>query len=66
MIINFISYRNLRAVLNIGFDETEAKTINSSSTLVATNDDVKGNSSRGFQKRTNKLLDGYLTYNKEI
>lgn len=56
----------LRAVLNIGFDETEAKTINSSSTLVATNDDVKGNASRGFQIRTNKLLDGYLTYNKEF
>ncbi|MGK0253540.1 MAG: TonB-linked SusC/RagA family outer membrane protein [Mariniflexile sp.] len=56
----------LRAVLNIGFDETEAKTINISSTLVPTNDVVKGNSSRGFQKRTNKLLDGYLTYNKEF
>lgn len=56
----------LRAVLNIGYDETEAKTINSTSTLVATNDDVKGNASRGFQIRTNKLLDGYLTYNKEF
>ena len=56
----------LRAVLNIGYDETEATTINISSSLVPTNDDVKGNSSRGFQKRTNKLLDGYLTYNKEF
>ena len=55
----------LRAVLNFGFDETEAKTINISSTLVPTNDPVKGNSSRGYQKRTNKLLDGYLTYNRE-
>ncbi|TXG37524.1 SusC/RagA family TonB-linked outer membrane protein [Seonamhaeicola maritimus] len=56
----------LRAVVNIGYDNIKAKTINSSSTLVATNDDVKGNSSLGFQKRTNELLDGYLTYNKEF
>ncbi|GGK21456.1 SusC/RagA family TonB-linked outer membrane protein [Yeosuana aromativorans] len=56
----------LRAVLNLGYDETEAKTINYTSTLVPTNDPVKGNSSRGFQTRTNKLLDGYLTYNKEF
>ena len=56
----------LRAVLNIGYDETEAKTINITSTLVPTNDPVKGNDSRGYQKRTNKLLDGYLTYNKEF
>tara|TARA_R110002050_G_scaffold110363_1_gene222445 strand:+ start:24672 stop:27581 length:2910 start_codon:yes stop_codon:yes gene_type:complete len=56
----------LRAVLNIGFDETEAKEIRFTSLNVPTNDPVKGNSSRGYQKRTNKLLDGYLTYNKEF
>ncbi|NMH86783.1 SusC/RagA family TonB-linked outer membrane protein [Flavivirga algicola] len=56
----------LKAVLNIGFDETEAKTINITSTQVPTNDPVKGNDSRGFQRRTNKLLDGYLSYNKDF
>ncbi len=54
----------LRAVLNIGYDESKSKTINSAT--YATNDDVKGNSSFGNQTRTNKLLDGYLTYNKEF
>lgn len=56
----------LRAVLNIGYDETEAKEIQSTSLNVPTNDPVKGNSLRRFEKRTNKLLDGYLTYNKEF
>ncbi len=55
---------DLRAVLNIGYDESQSKTINSAT--YATNDDVKGNSSFGNQTRTNKLLDGYLTYNKEF
>lgn len=54
----------LRAVLNIGYDETQAKTIDNAT--YATNDPIKGNSSRGFQKRTNKSLDGYLTYNNEF
>ena len=54
----------LRAVLNIGYDESKSKIINSAT--YATNDDVKGNSSFGNQTRTNKLLDGYLTYTKEF
>lgn len=54
----------LKAVLNIGYDETRAKTINTAT--YATNDPVKGNRSNGSQKRTNQLLDGYLTYNKEF
>ncbi|WP_242203150.1 SusC/RagA family TonB-linked outer membrane protein [Aestuariivivens insulae] len=54
----------LRAVLNIGFDETKSKEINWTSPLVATNDEVKGNIFRRFEQRTNKLLDGYLTYTK--
>ncbi|HEX9600691.1 MAG TPA: SusC/RagA family TonB-linked outer membrane protein [Mariniflexile sp.] len=56
----------LRAVVNIGYDETESKSIDYTSTLVATNDPVKGNSSLGFQKRTNKSLDGYLNYTDEF
>ncbi|WP_341215101.1 SusC/RagA family TonB-linked outer membrane protein [uncultured Wocania sp.] len=54
----------LRAVLNLGYDKTEAKEIQSTSFNVPTNDPVKGNALRRFEKRTNKLLDGYLTYNK--
>ena len=61
---NFHFLPDLRALLNIGYDESQSKTINSAT--YATNDDVKGNSSFGNQKRTNKLLDGYLTYNKEF
>ncbi|MCB0449708.1 MAG: TonB-dependent receptor, partial [Confluentibacter sp.] len=56
----------LRAVLNIGYDETESVTLDSNSFLLATNDPVKGNDSRGYQKRTNKSLDGYLNYSKEF
>ncbi|MEN3324401.1 SusC/RagA family TonB-linked outer membrane protein [Mariniflexile soesokkakense] len=56
----------LKAVLNLGYDETESKTIDYTSTLVATNDPVKGNSSFGTQKRTNKSFDGYLNYSKEF
>ncbi|WP_418604253.1 SusC/RagA family TonB-linked outer membrane protein [Hwangdonia sp.] len=55
---------DLRAVLNIGFDETEAKIIDFTSLSSRIQNLDKVNSSRGFQKRTNKLLDGYLTYNK--
>ncbi|WOD42859.1 SusC/RagA family TonB-linked outer membrane protein [Hwangdonia lutea] len=54
----------LRAVLNIGFDETEAKTIDITSLSSRIQNLDKVNSSSGYQKRTNKLLDGYLTYNK--
>lgn len=60
----FHFFPELSAVLNIGYDETEAKEIQSTSYNVPTNDPVKGNTLRRFEKRTNKLLDGYLTYNK--
>lgn len=60
----FHFFPELRAVLNLGYDETEAKEIQSTSFNVPTNSTVKGNALRRFEKRTNKLLDGYLTYNK--
>ncbi|MDO7171735.1 SusC/RagA family TonB-linked outer membrane protein [Mariniflexile sp. AS56] len=56
----------LKAVVNLGYDETESKTIDYTSTLIATNDPVKGSSSLGFQKRTNKSFDGYLNYSNEF
>ena len=56
----------LRAVLNLGIDETEGRTSNYTSVLEATNYQYPGNVSFGFQKRTNKLLDGYLTYAKDF
>lgn len=56
----------LKAVVNIGYDETSSKTLDYTSTAVATNDPVKGFSSFGTQKRTNKSLDGYLNYSKEF
>ncbi len=59
----------LRAVLNIGMDETESKGLDISDARVATTDQdqlFKGSLRRNNQKRTNKLLDGYLTYNKEF
>ena len=57
---------DLRAVLNLGIDETEGKTSNYTSVQEATNYQYPGNVSFGFQKRTNKLLDGYLTYTKDF
>jgi len=54
----------LRAVLNLGYDETSGVTNNRAN--YATNGVVKGNLSRGEQLRTNRLLDGYLTYKKEF
>ena len=57
---------DLRAVINIGYDETKAKEIQSTSYNVPTNDPVKGNTLRRFENRTNKLLDGYLNYKKEF
>ncbi|MDO7137043.1 SusC/RagA family TonB-linked outer membrane protein [Algibacter lectus] len=57
---------DLRAVVNIGYDETKAKEIQSTSYNVPTNDPVKGNTLRRFENRTNKLLDGYLNYKKEF
>ena len=56
----------LRAVLNMGYDETESVTLDSNSLLLATNNPTDLNNSRGFQKRTNKSLDGYLNYSKEF
>ncbi|WP_405294309.1 SusC/RagA family TonB-linked outer membrane protein [Algibacter sp. Ld11] len=57
---------DLRAVVNIGYDETKAKEIQSTSYNMPTNDPVKGNTLRRFENRTNKLLDGYLNYKKEF
>ena len=59
----------LRAVLNLGLDETSSKGIDISDVDVATTDAgqlFKGSQKRNSQKRTNKLLDGYLTYNKDF
>ncbi|MFD0990990.1 SusC/RagA family TonB-linked outer membrane protein [Mariniflexile jejuense] len=56
----------LKAVVNIGYDETSSTSIDYTSTAIATNDPVKGFSSFGTQKRTNKSLDGYLNYSKEF
>ncbi|MCL5127323.1 SusC/RagA family TonB-linked outer membrane protein [Algibacter sp. L4_22] len=56
----------LKAVINIGYDETEAKEIQSTSYNMPTNDPVKGNTLRRYENRTNKLLDGYLNYSKEF
>jgi len=57
---------DLRAVLNLGIDETEGKTANFTSPLEASTNQFRGNRSFGFQKRTNKLFDGYLTYTKDF
>lgn len=57
----------LRAVLNLGYDETNSRGIDISDREVATTDAdqlFKGSQKRNTQIRTNKLLDGYLTYNK--
>ncbi|TVZ57904.1 iron complex outermembrane receptor protein [Flavobacteriaceae bacterium MAR_2010_105] len=58
----------LRAVLNLGYDETESQSIaySSSGYPAAPNAPFVGYSSFGTQIRTNKLLDGYLTYTKEF
>ncbi|WP_204344028.1 SusC/RagA family TonB-linked outer membrane protein [Psychroserpens algicola] len=52
----------LRAVLNLGFDQTDGNTDNFS--VFATNDDVTANISRSFQTRKNQSLDGFLNYKK--
>ncbi|MGZ0016216.1 SusC/RagA family TonB-linked outer membrane protein [Yeosuana sp. AK3] len=57
---------DLRAVLNLGIDETEGKTANFTSPLEASTNQFRGNRSFGFEKRTNKLFDGYLTYTKDF
>jgi len=54
----------LKAVLNLGYDRTEAvSTINA---LFATDDDVKGEVRRSEQERVNESLDTYLTYANEL
>ncbi|AXP81527.1 Ferrienterobactin receptor precursor [Mariniflexile rhizosphaerae] len=65
----FHFFPELKAVVNIGYDETESKGLDISDALVATTDAdqlFKGSYKQNFQKRTNKLLDGYLAYDKEF
>ncbi|MFI0430625.1 SusC/RagA family TonB-linked outer membrane protein [Mariniflexile sp. HMF6888] len=65
----FHFFPELKAVVNIGYDETESKGLDISDALVATTDAdqlFKGSYKQNSQKRTNKLLDGYLAYNKEF
>jgi iron complex outermembrane receptor protein len=65
----FHFFPELKAVVNIGYDETESKGLDISDALVATTDAdqlFKGSYKQNYQKRTNKLLDGYLAYNKEF
>jgi len=52
----------LRAVLNLGFDQTSGFRLNNS--VFATNDDVSGNNSLRYDIRKNQSLDGYLNYKK--
>ena len=54
----------LKAVLNLGYDQTEGETNNES--VFATNDNVSANESISFQTRENKSLDGFLNYKKEF
>lgn len=54
----------LRAVLNLGYDQTDGMTDNES--VFATNDDVSANDSFSFQTRENKSLDGFLNYKNEF
>ena len=54
----------LRAVLNLGFDETESEFTDAQRFIFF--DDVTTFGSRGNQRRLNRLLDGYLTYNNDF
>lgn len=59
----------LRAVLNLGYDETNSTGIDITDRNAATTDAdqlFKGSQKNNSQIRTNKLLDGYLTYNKDF
>ncbi len=59
----------LRAVVNLGIDRTEAKGFDSRDRLQATTDQdilFKGESRTNTQKRTNELFDGYLNYKKDL
>lgn len=50
----------LKAVLNLGYDNIDATTTTEAE--FATQDNVTGESSSSFQERTNQSLDGFLTY----
>ncbi|PQV51304.1 iron complex outermembrane receptor protein [Jejuia pallidilutea] len=59
----------LRAVVNLGIDKTEAKGFDSRDPLQATTDQdilFKGEFRENTQERTNELFDGYLNYKKDI
>ncbi|WP_203257642.1 SusC/RagA family TonB-linked outer membrane protein [Hyunsoonleella ulvae] len=59
----------LRAVVNLGYDKTEAKGFDTRDRLQATTDQdilFKGESRQNTQERTNELFDGYLNYKKDI
>lgn len=59
----------LKAVLNLGLDETDSKGYDVSDRLVPTTDTdqlFKGSYRANAQKRTNELLDGYLNYKKDF
>lgn len=53
----------LRAVLNLGYDYTEATS--SIEAEFATQEAVRGETSSSYQQRVNRSLDGYLTYTKD-
>lgn len=59
----------LKAVVNLGYDRTEAKGFDSRDRLQATTDQdilFKGEFRENTQERTNELLDGYLNYKKDL
>ncbi|MGB3608554.1 SusC/RagA family TonB-linked outer membrane protein, partial [Psychroserpens sp.] len=54
----------LRAVLNLGFDQTSG--FQNNQAVFATNNEVAANRSREFQIRVNRSLDGYFNFKKEF
>ncbi|WP_299556873.1 SusC/RagA family TonB-linked outer membrane protein [Seonamhaeicola sp.] len=59
----------LRMVINLGYDKTEAKGFDSRDRLQATTDQdilFKGEFRENSQERTNELFDGYLNYKKDL
>lgn len=59
----------LRAVVNLGYDRTEAKGLDSRDRLQATTDQdilFLGERRENTQERTNELFDGYLNYKKDL
>lgn len=53
---------DLNFVLNLGYDETKGRYDNTA--FYATNDEITGDLAYGNQIRTNRSLDGFLTYKK--